>query len=372
MATKQEEEREKLWQKMYLQLLKFKAEHRHVRVPSTWHNSSLAKWVSRQRENEDAMSPSRKKKLNAIGFSWHKDMLAVDEQLWETKYEWLKTFYKELGHLQVPTTDERYHSLHTWVGIQRRKEKVLPAHRKKKLDDIGFRWSRNIKTEATRKWNSMYDQLLTYHQAHKNCRVPNHSQKYAQLSEWVQRHRERWDKLDKSQRKKLEKIGFVTSGMIEKEKRQKWLTMLSQLKRFKKQQGHCRVPNKFDTNPELGRWVEVQRIDEKKMPSWRKEKLDELDFEWSGDLQRSSEKKWYSMYNKLEQFYKRFGHSTVPEYWKEDPQLSIWVLYQRRPKKPLSSDKISLLKQVKFLWNPIKGRSRKRNEAGHFAMELDS
>ena len=368
MASKQEEEREKRWQKMYQQLMKFKSELGHTRVPSTWHNATLAKWVTLQRKNEDLMPPVRKKKMQAIGFSWHRDMQEMEEQLWETKYEWLKIFYKEHGHWQVPSTDAYYYSLHIWANIQRRKEKILPSHRKKKLDAIGFRWSKNIKSEATRKWSFMFNQLRAYHQKHGNFSP----KKDTPLNKWVQRHRNRWAQLDKNQRKKLEEIGFVTSGMIEKEKRQKWLTMLSQLKRYKKNYGHCRVPYRFKDNAGLGRWVSIQRMEEKNMPSWRKEKLDELGFDWSDDIKTDMGKKWYAMYDKLEKFYKRFGHSAVPEYWKEDPQLSMWVLSQRRPKKPLSSDKINLLKQVKFLWSPSKERKRTRDKSGRFAMELGS
>ena len=75
------------------------------------------------------------------------------------------------------------------------------------------------------------------------------------------------------------------------------------------------------------------------------------------------------MYERLEKFYKIHGHSAVPEYWKEDPQLAIWVSYQRRAKKPLSKEKIYLLDKLEFLWNPKKGRPRRRNEAGQYAKE---
>lgn len=368
--SKQQEERDKLWIKMYQLLLKFKTAHGHARVPSTWKDKSLAKWVSRQRENEPVMAPERKKKLNAIGFSWRRDIQQLEEEAWQIKYEQLKTFYKKHKHYQVPGKDEQYHSLRLWVDAQRAKEDKMPAHRKKLLDAIKFRWNRKVKADLNAAWNAMYDELTQYYRKHGNCRVSSHSTQYPQLGAWVSRQRRKWNKLDKKKRKKLEALNFSTASQIDKDKRQKWLTMLAILKRYKNEHGHCRVPSKYKKNPEFGRWVEVQRLEEKKLPDWKKERLNALGFEWSNDIRDSKERRWYAMYDKLEKFHKRFGHSLVPEYWSKDPKLAIWVSYQRRPKLPLSKEKISLLNQLAFQWTPKKGRSRKRNSAGQFVTEV--
>ena len=368
--SRQQEERDKLWDTMYRQLLKFNATYGNTRVPSTWHNKSLAKWVSRQRENESVMDIQRKKKLNTIGFSWHKDMQQLEERAWEVKYEQLIKFYKKYGHYQVPNGEEHYHSLRSWVDKQRVTEGTMPPHRKKLLDVIKFRWQRKIKADLTESWNSMYKELTHYYNKYGNCRVSSHSTQYPQLGPWVSRQRRHWEKLDKRKRKKLEELDFTSSAQIDKDKRQKWLTMLAILKRYKNEYGHCRVPSKYKKNPELGRWVEVQRLEEKNIPTWKKERLDALGFEWSRDIQDNRERRWYTMYDKLENFYKRFGHSSVPEYWKGDRQLAIWASYQRRPKQPLAKEKISLLNQLSFQWKPRKGRPRKRNDKGQFATEV--
>ena len=72
--SKQQEDRDKLWAKMFQQLLAFKAEHGYSRVPSTDKNKILARWVSKQRENEATIIAERKKKLDSIGFSRYRDM----------------------------------------------------------------------------------------------------------------------------------------------------------------------------------------------------------------------------------------------------------------------------------------------------------
>ncbi len=365
MST-QQEKRDKLWEKMFQQLLAFKAGNGHASVPSTFKNKTLARWVSKQRENEASIVPERKKKLDAIRFYWYKDMQQLEEDIWLDKYELLKRFHKKFGHYQVPAG----HALRIWVDRQRAWEDRMPAHRKALLDAIKFRWKHTVKAELSDSWNSFYKELVKYHTKFGDCLVSNHSKEYLQLGRWVLRQRKNWKKLDTRKRNRLKELNFVTSDEIEKERSLKWLTMLAILKRYKKEHGHCRVPSKYKENPELGRWVEVQRLEEKKLPDWRKEKLNASGFEWSGNLRDSKERTWYAMYDKLENFYKRFKHSSVPEYWKEDPKLSIWVMYQRRPKLPLTIEKVSLLNKLSFEWNPKAGRPRKRNESGWFVSEV--
>eukprot|EP00873_Tetraselmis_striata_P026272 jgi/Tetstr1/446536/TSEL_034061.t1 len=63
---------------------------------------------------------------------------------------------------------------------------------------------------------------------------------------------------------------------------ERWLAMYEQLAAFKKQEGHCRVPNRYATNPKLGRWVMTQRAAKKKgeLSEERVALLEELGFEW--------------------------------------------------------------------------------------------
>ncbi len=367
--SKQQDDRDKLWNSMYKQLLVFKGEYGHTRVPATY-DKSLAKWVSRQRENETSMVPARKKKLHTIRFAWHSDILLLDEQAWLSWYEQLKLFYKKHRHFQIPSANEQYTSLRIWVDKQRALEDKMSSHRKLLLNQIKFRWGSKIKAELNTHWNLMYSELTQFYKVNKHCRVSSHSKEFPELGQWVTRQRKSWKELDTRKRKKLTALNFSTSDEIDKEKRKKWLTMFSKLKRYKAEHKHCRVPSKYEKNPELGRWVEVQRLEEKKLTDWKKDHLNSLGFEWSRDIQVKNEKRWYAMYSKLENFYKRFGHSSVPEYWKEDPKLAIWVTYQRRPKLPLAPEKIRLLKDLSFEWVPKAGRPRKRSIRGQYVTEI--
>lgn len=214
-------------------------------------------------------------------------------------------------------------------------------------------------------WKKMYSQLRTFFSKNGHSRVLYRYKENPGLGRWVQKQRAAKSKLGKNQIALLNKVNFVWPEDIRKEKNKHWLVMFKRLEKFKIKNGHCNVPSKYAPEKELGRWVEVLRTKKEKLEDWKISKLASLGFKWSNDIQREKGKHWYTMYRKLEKFYDQYGHSSVPEYWKKDPQLSIWVITQRRPKKPLSKDKIRLLNELKFQWNNSKHK-RKRDEKGRF------
>jgi hypothetical protein len=60
----------------------------------------------------------------------------------------------------------------------------------------------------------------------------------------------------KDRAKKLDEIGFqwrVREGNV-------WEDMFEKLTAFRDQYGHCNVPQRWDEDRELGRWVNTQRI----------------------------------------------------------------------------------------------------------------
>ena len=359
-----------LWLTRYKQLLDFKSRHRHTRVPSTYENYALARWVSRQREMEFKMPSWRRLLLNDISFCWRRDMEALDEKAWNNKYEALKSFVHRHGHFKIPSANKRFHSLRIWMDVQRQRELSLPKHRKKLLGDIGFPWSEDIQSEKESNWQSMYKELVTYRKIHGDALVSSHSKKYPKLASWVTRQRQNWDSLDKSKRRLLKKIDFKTSADIEKDERDAWLKMFRALKQFKAIHDNCRVPNVYPKNLALGRWVEVQRLNEDKLLKWKKKLLNSIGFSWSDDLARINEDRWYTMYQKLNRFYKRYGHSAVPNGWAKNKQLANWVWYQRGPKEPLTKEKKALLKKLSFEFKARKSKSRRRNSVGQFATEV--
>ena len=75
---------------------------------------------------------------------------------------------------------------------------------------------------------------------------------------------------------RLNEIGFVWKPIDEY-----WSERFSELIRFKESNGHCRVPQRFAGNPELGRWAARQRasIKRKQLSNERVRLLEEIGFE---------------------------------------------------------------------------------------------
>jgi hypothetical protein len=122
-------------------------------VPKRWESDpSLGIWVStqRQRYRKGLLSEDRQIKLERMDFSWEvRDVmkttdLSKEEVKWNRRYEMLLVFREEYGHCDVPQQGyEKDKSLGNWVTIQRIQEQygTLREARKKRLDEIGFKWS---------------------------------------------------------------------------------------------------------------------------------------------------------------------------------------------------------------------------------------
>ncbi len=62
-----------LWDLRYSQLIEFKQQHGHCKVPYNYpDNKQLGKWVSkqRQRRKQNKLTPERERLLEEIGFVW--------------------------------------------------------------------------------------------------------------------------------------------------------------------------------------------------------------------------------------------------------------------------------------------------------------
>jgi hypothetical protein len=133
------------WDKMYALLQQFKKREGHCNVPKshTEDKAKLGTWVNTQRQlkTKEKLDPDRQKRLEEIGFEW--DASAK----WDKMCVLLKQFKKREGHCNVPQSHkEGKANLGTWVTTQRQlktKEK-LDSDRQKQLEDIGFKWARQV------------------------------------------------------------------------------------------------------------------------------------------------------------------------------------------------------------------------------------
>ncbi len=140
-----------------------------------------------------------------------------------------------------------------------------------------------------------------------------------------------------------------------------WDEMYRALDSFRKEHGHCNVCANWKKNPQLGRWVAMQRYRRKigELPSKLAERLDKLGFVWS-----PTDVVWNAMLKKLMAFRKKHGTCDVPSQWPDDPHLANWVANQRHRKKmgSLSPDRAKKLDEVGFVW-AVYGKVKDRKVA---------
>jgi hypothetical protein len=140
---------EKQWNDNFERLIGYKQEYGDCLVPQKYEDSSLGRWVSRQRTNykHDTIREDRKRRLDELGFDWgtgrYQQKLSRDTSKrdfqWKNMYQKLVDFNQQNGHAMVPTHQK---GLGHWVSKQRvlYRNGRMTDDRKELLDEIGVVW----------------------------------------------------------------------------------------------------------------------------------------------------------------------------------------------------------------------------------------
>lgn len=134
-----------------------------------------------------------------------------------------------------------------------------------------------------------------------------------------------------------------------------WDDMFRALEAFKNDQGHCHVPANWKKNPQLGRWVAMQRYRHKigELLRTQVNRLDQIGFVWA-----PADKVWNEMFQRLIKYKKKHGDCDVPSSCPSDPNLANWVANQRHRRKmgSLSEARAKKLNEIGFVWS-VYGRN---------------
>ena len=283
--------RKDAWQQRIDELLEFKKEHGHCRVPPTYQkNPELAQWVLNLRQNYRLreehrlviLSEERINELTAYGFEWDTRILK-----WSDRFEELRAFSNHHGHVRVPKLYPENPQLGRWVSTQRTQYRNFKEGKKSKLNEeqvtqleaVGFQWD-DSKGHGpwVETWEKRFEELKQYQEESKTFQVPQASP----LSSWYRYQRSQYrtykeggsTTLTECQILELEKLGIEKFISV---RDQKWDQLVFELKEFKEEHGHCRVPFNYPPNPSLGRWVNTVRQQYLKAdPRLTVEKLEQL------------------------------------------------------------------------------------------------
>ncbi|WP_257616748.1 DEAD/DEAH box helicase [Chlamydia suis] len=355
---------EEAWEENFLELQRFREEHGHCKVPQMYpQNPFLGSWVSVQRGcfKEGKLAEDRIARLEELGFVWD-----VTEEAWEKNFLELQRFQEEYGHCKVPHKYPKNPQLATWVSNQRAdfKKGKLTEDKIARLSEIGFVWK--VFEGA---WEENFLELKLFREEHGHCKVPEGYPKNPFLGTWVGVQRNRFKKgyLTEDRIARLEELGFVWDVL-----EGFWEEKFMELKLFREEHGHCKVPEGYPQNPQLASWVSNQRqyFKKGKLAEDRIERLEEIGFVW-----RVLEEEWEENFLELKRFQEEHGHCKVPYKYPQNPQLASWVSNQRKDfkKGDLSEDRIERLEEIGFVWRVLEEAweenflelQRFREEHGH-------
>ena len=218
----------------------------------------------------------------------------------ETEYDYysaMKSFYRKNGHLYIPpgyTVDG--HDVYRQFCMIRGRRNSLSREFREKYEAIGMDW------EITYQWMKGYWAAEQYFNVVGDLYPPSNEEvNGVYLYPWLKRNRINKDRLYQRQIDMLDAIGMDWTIL------DPWEEKFEMLVEFQAMYGHCDVPGDEGA---LGNWVAEQR---KRPPEGeRKEKLDQLGFEWDGNVSRKNNT-WRVGVMYSRKFYRDHGHLKVPK-----------------------------------------------------------
>ena len=195
------------------------------------------------------------------------------------------------------------------------------AEQTQKLKELGFPWD-------AFSWEERFQQLKEFKEEHGHCKVPwEHP---GGLGFWVEcqrRHGKEGNQIicNVEQAQKLKELGFKWPSAL---REARWEERFQQLKAFKEEHGHCKVPWKHPGK--LGVWVRTQRSQAGSLcrDASQTRKLEELGLEKLGLRWRTGNFSWDERFQQLKEFKEEYGHCDVPG--RHPGGLGGWVKNHRQ------------------------------------------
>ena len=340
---------EKAWQEMWHALAAFHAKEGHCHIPED--TGTLARWVHDQRRAGAprragrALKPQRRAQLDTLGFVWD-----PEEARWEALFVALQNFRTEHNHCIVPAKwpENTPHSadgksLSRWVTTLRkaRAKGTLSDERVQRLTDLGFVWDAKAVF-----WEEMFVALTEFRDRHGNCLVPETYEENSPLAWWVATQRKAYKsgQLEPERISRLNDLGFFWDPL-----EAHWYEMFQALLRYREHHGHCLITRDGPKDPKLETWAATQRQARMRgnLSQVRIERLDALGFLWD-----PKEVILEEMLHALAAFRTQHGHCDIPAQWEENPDVGLWVQFQRQAYKKgtLDPERVRRLEAVGLSW----------------------
>ncbi|MBF0346223.1 MAG: Helicase associated domain protein [Magnetococcales bacterium] len=322
---------------------RFMVEQGHCNIPPDWNRPpTLSAWVRklRTRKATGALTRALEVELERMGFVWD-----AREAAWNEMYAALETFSRHRHHCIVPDPFPENPRLLQWVSGLRKQYRndALDQEKMDRLNLLGFVWDAKAVL-----WEEMFVALTAFHDRFGHCLVSESDPHDSKLAWWVaaQRKARAGGQLNERQIQRLDRLHFVWDANSAQ-----WLEMYRELFFFHQRYGHCLVKNDTPYHARLNDWCGQQR--KARLMGYlepeQQERLDLLGFIWD-----PKEVVVEEMLQDLARFKERFGHCNVPVQWADNPQLGLWIQFQRQSckKGTLDPQRKLRLEAMGLTWEP--------------------
>lgn len=223
------------------------------------------------------------------------------QELWQQMLFQFLLYRAKNGATAIPPTPTGKSSqedkmLHGWIQQQRRharqykdgERSFMTPERLSVLEHVKFPFG----LRGDEFWKANYEKLRQYHGVTGHCRVPHAFASDPKLGEFVtdqrRQHRLRLEgkssHMTDERKAKLDELGFEFSLR----QRVGWDERLAELVQYKHVHGDCDVPQQYEQNKALGKWVSKQREQYRNREQGKKSsltdermsQLDDIGFTW--------------------------------------------------------------------------------------------
>jgi hypothetical protein len=306
-------------------------------------------WRNKRRGKGRKLSDEREAKLASLGLNFD-----INDANWDSKFEELKQYHEKYGTTNVI---ERAGTRSLWHWCKRQREAFhqflednsgpMTDDHVSKMDQLGFDWKyekthENLEAKKARCADQSKNPKGRVGRPKKKgaaqksaMAISKAATKVTMTAPMVEVDPREIGSIEAALRVAIERYGSHatsadgTSGRREKSNARanpdRWLAMFQQLIQYKKDHGHCKVPQREKGYDGLGLWVKVQRDDyrdllakkQSPMCEWRLELLQKISF----TFEAANVTTFDAWLEQLRVFKAEFGHTKVPQNFRQNKSL---------------------------------------------------
>lgn len=344
------------WRKMYELAMKYYNINNNIDLGYNefFEGENLGHWIVTQRKNyqNSKLSKKRIELLERINIKWNNPQNANNH--WEKMYIILKKFYDRYKHLYIPLSyvTKDGVKLGRWLYLQRNRwiKGMMSKEKEEKLNKLDVTWKEKIYSGT-----SFPEQAILYYI----------QKKFPTATKYKTDNISEIDIFIPELKIGIEYDGGRTHKNVERDIKKTIACNNENIKLIRVREPKCKEINDDSFHINL-KDLSNASLESAIMDIFNYLKVETPIISIADDYQeivdmfiKGIDLQWYSMYEKLKEYYNRFGNSRVPvNYITEDgTKLGVWVNTQREGRKnssikTLSTQKIKLLDKLDFVWSP--------------------